>query len=132
LPTPIPIHRGQFGELKVQGELTKRAWAKGVQVMNEGPGHVPLHMIEKNMAKQLEWCHEAPFYTLAPWGNRSGRFYRLPVYYPTGRGPLTTAEAAGQDAVSKSLRPASLRRSLRSRKRDHITSGIGAAMSGWV
>jgi phosphomethylpyrimidine synthase len=115
----------------VQGELTKRAWAKGVQVMNEGPGHVPLHMIEKNMAKQLEWCHEAPFYTLAPWGNRSGRFYRLPVYYPTGRGPLTTAEAAGQDAVSKSLRPASLRRSLRSRKRDHITSGIGAAMIGW-
>jgi phosphomethylpyrimidine synthase len=56
----------QFGELKVQGELTTRAWAKGVQVMNEGPGHVPLHMIEENMAKQLEWCHEAPFYTLGP------------------------------------------------------------------
>ncbi|MFA7234059.1 MAG: phosphomethylpyrimidine synthase ThiC [Terrimicrobiaceae bacterium] len=56
----------QFGELKVQGELTERAWAKGVQVMNEGPGHVPLHMIEENMAKQLEWCHEAPFYTLGP------------------------------------------------------------------
>jgi len=54
----------QFGELEVQGELTKRAWAKGVQVMNEGPGHVPMHMIEENMAKQLEWCHEAPFYTL--------------------------------------------------------------------
>ena len=51
----------QFGELKAQGELTERAWAKGVQVMNEGPGHVPLHMIEENMAKQLEWCHEAPF-----------------------------------------------------------------------
>ena len=56
----------QFGELEVQGELTTRAWAKGVQVMNEGPGHVPMHMIEENMAKQLEWCHEAPFYTLGP------------------------------------------------------------------
>jgi hypothetical protein len=54
----------QFGELKAQGELTKRAWAKGVQVMNEGPGHVPMHMIEENMAKQLEWCGEARFYTL--------------------------------------------------------------------
>ncbi len=58
--------RAQFAELEVQGELTKRAWAKGVQVMNEGPGHVPMHMIEENMAKQLEWCHEAPFYTLGP------------------------------------------------------------------
>ena len=56
----------QFGELKVQGELTQRAWNHGVQVMNEGPGHVPMHMIEENMAKQLEWCHEAPFYTLGP------------------------------------------------------------------
>jgi len=56
----------QFAELKVQGELTERAWAKGVQVMNEGPGHVPLHLIEENMHKQLEWCHEAPFYTLGP------------------------------------------------------------------
>jgi phosphomethylpyrimidine synthase len=56
----------QFAELEVQGELTRRAWAKGVQVMNEGPGHVPLHLIEENMAKQLEWCHEAPFYTLGP------------------------------------------------------------------
>ena len=46
----------QFGELEVQGELTKRAWAKGVQVMNEGPGHVPMHKIDENMAKQLEWC----------------------------------------------------------------------------
>ncbi len=69
-----------------------------------------MHMIEENMAKQLEWCGEAPFYTL---------------------GPLTTAEAAGQDAVPKSVRPASLRRSLRSRNHDHITSGIGAAMIGW-
>jgi len=56
----------QFAELKVQGELTERAWAHGVQVMNEGPGHVPMHLIEENMAKQLEWCHEAPFYTLGP------------------------------------------------------------------
>jgi phosphomethylpyrimidine synthase len=56
----------QFAELKVQGELTERAWAKGVQVMNEGPGHVPMHLIEENMLKQLKWCHEAPFYTLGP------------------------------------------------------------------
>jgi phosphomethylpyrimidine synthase len=56
----------QFAELKVQGELTERAWKHGVQVMNEGPGHVPMHMIEENMHKQLEWCHEAPFYTLGP------------------------------------------------------------------
>ncbi len=56
----------QFAELQVQGELTTRAWARGVQVMNEGPGHVPMHMIEENMHKQLEWCHEAPFYTLGP------------------------------------------------------------------
>lgn len=56
----------QFGELKTQGELTKRAWERGVQVMNEGPGHVPLHKIPENMQKQLEWCHEAPFYTLGP------------------------------------------------------------------
>ena len=65
--------QAQFGELEVQGELTKRAWAKGVQVMNEGPGHVPLHMIEENMAKQLEWCSEAPFYTLGPLTIRSRR-----------------------------------------------------------
>ncbi len=56
----------QFAELKVQGELTERAWKHGVQVMNEGPGHVPMHLIEENMMKQLEWCHEAPFYTLGP------------------------------------------------------------------
>jgi phosphomethylpyrimidine synthase len=56
----------QFAELQVQGELTTRAWKHGVQVMNEGPGHVPLHLIEENMHKQLEWCHEAPFYTLGP------------------------------------------------------------------
>ena len=57
---------GQFAELKVQGELTKRAWEYGVQVMNEGPGHVPMHLIKDSMDKQLEWCDEAPFYTLGP------------------------------------------------------------------
>ncbi len=56
----------QFAELKVQGELTKIAWEHGVQVMNEGPGHVPMHLIKENMEKQLEWCDEAPFYTLGP------------------------------------------------------------------
>ena len=56
----------QFAELKVQGELTRVAWEHGVQVMNEGPGHVPMHLIEENMRKQLEWCDEAPFYTLGP------------------------------------------------------------------
>ena len=74
--------RAQFGELEVQGELTKRAWDKGVQVMNEGPGHVPMHMIEENMAKQLEWCHEAPFYTL---------------------GPLTTDIAPGYDHITSGI-----------------------------
>jgi phosphomethylpyrimidine synthase len=72
----------QFGELEVQGGLTERAWAKGVQVMNEGPGHVPLHMIEENMARQLEWCHEAPFYTL---------------------GPLTTDIAPGYDHITSGI-----------------------------
>ena len=72
----------QFGELEVQGELTKRAWAKGVQVMNEGPGHVPMHLIEENMHKQLEWCHEAPFYTL---------------------GPLTTDVAPGYDHITSGI-----------------------------
>jgi phosphomethylpyrimidine synthase len=74
--------QAQFGELKVQGELTERAWAKGVQVMNEGPGHVPMHMIEENMAKQLKWCHEAPFYTL---------------------GPLTTDIAPGYDHITSGI-----------------------------
>ncbi len=53
----------QFAELKVQGELTRIAWEYGVQVMNEGPGHVPMHLVKENMEKQLEWCDEAPFYT---------------------------------------------------------------------
>jgi len=56
----------QFAELKTQGELTRTAWEYDVQVMNEGPGHVPMHMIKENVAKQLEWCGEAPFYTLGP------------------------------------------------------------------
>ncbi len=74
--------KAQFGELEVQGELTTRAWERGVQVMNEGPGHVPMHMIEENMAKQLEWCHEAPFYTL---------------------GPLTTDIAPGYDHITSGI-----------------------------
>ena len=72
----------QFAELKAQGDLTTRAWARGVQVMNEGPGHVPMHMIQENMAKQLEWCHEAPFYTL---------------------GPLTTDIAPGYDHITSAI-----------------------------
>ena len=52
----------QFGELATQGELTHRAWDHDVQVMNEGPEHIPMHMIQENVTKQLEWCSEAPFY----------------------------------------------------------------------
>ena len=72
----------QFAELKTQGELTTRAWEYGVQVMNEGPGHVPMHMIKENMDKQLDWCHEAPFYTL---------------------GPLTTDVAPGYDHITSGI-----------------------------
>ena len=56
----------QFAELETLGELTKIAWKHDVQVMIEGPGHVPMHKIKENMDKQLEECHEAPFYTLGP------------------------------------------------------------------
>ncbi|MBL8840182.1 MAG: phosphomethylpyrimidine synthase ThiC [Planctomycetes bacterium] len=56
----------QFGELETLGELTKIAWKHDVQVMIEGPGHVPLHLIKENMDRQLVACHEAPFYTLGP------------------------------------------------------------------
>ena len=56
----------QFGELETLGELTQIAWEHDVQVMIEGPGHVPMHKIKENMDKQLEVCHEAPFYTLGP------------------------------------------------------------------
>jgi phosphomethylpyrimidine synthase len=72
----------QFAELRTQGELTKIAWDHGVQVMNEGPGHVPMHLIKENMEKQLEWCGEAPFYTL---------------------GPLTTDIAPGYDHITSAI-----------------------------
>ncbi len=72
----------QFGELKVLGELTTVAWKYDVQVMIEGPGHVPLNLIEENMQKQLEYCHEAPFYTL---------------------GPLITDIAAGYDHINSAI-----------------------------
>ncbi len=72
----------QFGELKVQGDLTRRAWEFDVQVMNEGPGHVPMNKIKENMDRQLEWCDEAPFYTL---------------------GPLTTDIAPGYDHITSAI-----------------------------
>ncbi len=72
----------QLGELKLQGELCRRAWNFNVQVMCEGPGHVPMQMIGENMAKQLDWCDEAPFYTL---------------------GPLVTDIAAGYDHITASI-----------------------------
>jgi phosphomethylpyrimidine synthase len=72
----------QFAELKTQGELNRIAWAHGVQVMNEGPGHIPMHLIKENMEKQLEWCQEAPFYTL---------------------GPLTTDIAPGYDHITSAI-----------------------------
>ncbi len=56
----------QFAELRTLGKLTERAWEQGVQVMIEGPGHVPLDQLERNVAKQQRLCHEAPFYTLGP------------------------------------------------------------------
>ncbi len=58
--------RAQFAELRVQGDLTRRAWEKGVQVINEGPGHIPMHLIRENTDRQAEWCTGAPFYTLGP------------------------------------------------------------------
>jgi phosphomethylpyrimidine synthase len=72
----------QFAELRTQGELTHIAWEHDVQVMCEGPGHVPLNLIEENMVKQLDWCHEAPFYTL---------------------GPVATDIAAGYDHIASAL-----------------------------
>src|SRR5438445_1405161 len=65
----------QFAELYTQGELTQRAWKQHVQVMNEGPGHIPMHMIKENMEKQLSWCHEAPLYTLGPLTSDIGPGY---------------------------------------------------------
>ncbi|WP_185248697.1 phosphomethylpyrimidine synthase ThiC [Chryseobacterium bernardetii] len=72
----------QFAELETLGELTKIAWKHNVQVMIEGPGHVPMHMIKENMEKQLEVCDEAPFYTL---------------------GPLTTDIAPGYDHITSGI-----------------------------
>ncbi|WP_276469570.1 phosphomethylpyrimidine synthase ThiC [Neptunomonas concharum] len=72
----------QFAELEALGELTKVAWKHDVQVMIEGPGHVPMHMIKENMDKQLQECHEAPFYTL---------------------GPLTTDIAPGYDHITSGI-----------------------------
>lgn len=72
----------QFGELDSLGELTKIAWEYGVQVIIEGPGHVPMHKIQDNMARQLEKCHGAPFYTL---------------------GPLTTDIAPGYDHITSAI-----------------------------
>ena len=72
----------QFGELETLGELTQLAWKHEVQTMIEGPGHVPLHLIQTNMQKQLEVCHEAPFYTL---------------------GPLTTDIAPGYDHITSGI-----------------------------
>jgi len=72
----------QFGELDTLGELTQIAWKHDVQVMIEGPGHVPMHLIKENMDRQLEKCHEAPFYTL---------------------GPLTTDIAPGYDHITSAI-----------------------------
>jgi phosphomethylpyrimidine synthase len=58
--------QAQFAELKTLGELTLKAWEHGCQVMIEGPGHVPMHLIKMNVEKEREWCHEAPFYVLGP------------------------------------------------------------------
>jgi phosphomethylpyrimidine synthase len=74
--------QAQFAELQTQGELTRIAWEYDVQVMNEGPGHVPMHLIKENMEKQLAWCDEAPFYTL---------------------GPLTTDIAPGYDHITSAI-----------------------------
>ena len=65
----------QLGELKVQGELAKIAWENDVQVMCEGPGHVPFQLIDENMKSQLDWCAEAPFYTLGPLVSDIGAGY---------------------------------------------------------
>ncbi|MCG7219025.1 phosphomethylpyrimidine synthase ThiC [Acinetobacter sp. AG3] len=72
----------QFSELRTLGELTHRAWKHDVQVMIEGPGHVPMHMVKENMDLQLEVCQEAPFYTL---------------------GPLTTDIAPGYDHITSAI-----------------------------
>lgn len=65
----------QFGELRTLGELALKAWKYDVQVIIEGPGHVPMHLIAENMQKQLDWCHGAPFYTLGPLVSDIGAGY---------------------------------------------------------
>ncbi len=77
----------QFAELKTLGELTKHAWDHDVQVMIEGPGHVPLHLIKENVEKEEAWCHDAPFYTL---------------------GPLTTDIAPGYDHITSAIGAANI------------------------
>ncbi len=77
----------QFAELATLGELTERAWRHDVQVMVEGPGHVPLHKIAENVGRQVELCHEAPFYTL---------------------GPLTTDVAPGYDHITSAIGAATI------------------------
>ena len=72
----------QFAELDTLGELTRTAWEQDCQVMIEGPGHVPMHLIQENMTRELEVCHEAPFYTL---------------------GPLTTDIAPGYDHITSAI-----------------------------
>jgi phosphomethylpyrimidine synthase len=72
----------QFAELETQGELTRIAWEHDCQVMNEGPGHIPMHLIKENVDRQLALCHEAPFYTL---------------------GPLTTDIAPGYDHITSAI-----------------------------
>src|SRR5258707_4637227 len=72
----------QFAELRTQGELNKIAWGFDVQVMNEGPGHVPMHLIKESMEKKLDWCQQPPFYTL---------------------GPLTTDIAPGYDHITSAI-----------------------------
>jgi phosphomethylpyrimidine synthase len=72
----------QLAELRTLGELTEVAWRHDVQVMIEGPGHVPMHKIKENVDLQMEWCHEAPFYTL---------------------GPLTTDIAPGYDHITSAI-----------------------------
>ena len=83
---PGSIHdandEAQFAELKTLGELTQTAWRHDIQTMIEGPGHVPMHLIQENMSQQMELCHEAPFYTL---------------------GPLTTDIAPGYDHITSAI-----------------------------
>ena len=90
---PGSIHdandKAQFSELEILGELTQKAWSKNVQVIIEGPGHIPMHKIKENMDKQIEYCNGAPFYTL---------------------GPLTTDIAPGYDHITSAIGAAMIAR----------------------